>query len=79
MTCFRRTERMLSLIHIYTDFPNEENRADAFLENVDFSSISHDGLCIPLPIDLSLIHISFLSTVISNTVQPVMVTLPLPL
>lgn len=36
---------------LYTDFPNEENRADAFLENVDFSSISHDGLCIPLPID----------------------------
>ena len=36
---------------LYTDFPNEENRADAFLENVDFSSISHDGLCIQLPID----------------------------
>ena len=36
---------------LYTDFPNEENRADAFLEDVDFSSISHDGLCIPLPID----------------------------
>ena len=36
---------------LYTDFPNEENRADAFWENVDFSSISHDGLCIPLPID----------------------------
>lgn len=36
---------------LYTDFPNEENRADSFLEDVDFSSISHDGLCIPLPID----------------------------
>ena len=36
---------------LYTDFPNEENRADAFLEDVDFSSISHDGLCIQLPID----------------------------
>ena len=36
---------------LYTDFPNKENRADAFLEDVDFSSISHDGLCIPLPID----------------------------
>ena len=36
---------------LYTDFPNKENRADAFLEDVDFSSISHDGLCIQLPID----------------------------
>ena len=36
---------------LYTDFPNKENRADAFLEDVDFSSISYDGLCIPLPID----------------------------
>ena len=36
---------------LYTDFPNEENRADSFLEDVDFSSISHDGQCIPLPID----------------------------
>lgn len=36
---------------LYTDFPNEENRADSFLEDVDFSSISHDDLCIPLPID----------------------------
>ena len=36
---------------LYTDFPNEENRADSFLEDVDFSSISHDALCIPLPID----------------------------
>lgn len=35
----------------YTDFPNEENRADAFLEDVDFSSISYDDLRIPLPID----------------------------
>ena len=36
---------------LYTDFPNEENRADAFLEDVDFSSISYDDLRIPLPID----------------------------
>ena len=36
---------------LYTHFTNEENRADSFLEDVDFSSISHDGLCIPLPID----------------------------
>ena len=36
---------------LYTDFPNMENRADAFLEDVDFGDISYDGLRIPLPPD----------------------------
>ena len=36
---------------LYTDFPNEDNRADTFLEDVDFSGISYDGLRIPLPTD----------------------------
>lgn len=36
---------------LYTDFPAEENPVDSFLEDVDPTSISHDGLRVPLPED----------------------------
>ena len=36
---------------LYTDFPQAENRADAFLENADPTGIVYDGLRIPLPED----------------------------
>lgn len=36
---------------LYTDFPNAENRADAFLENVDASAIEREMLHISLPYD----------------------------
>lgn len=36
---------------LYTDFPEEENRADTFLEGVDPEGIQYDGLRLPLPSD----------------------------
>lgn len=36
---------------LYTDFPNEANRADRFLKNADSAGIIYDGLRIPLPED----------------------------
>lgn len=36
---------------LYTDFPEEENRADRFLKDADTAGISYDGLRIPLPED----------------------------
>lgn len=36
---------------LYTDFPGEKNRADAFLTDADPEGIAYDGLRIPLPED----------------------------
>ncbi len=36
---------------LYTDFPGEENLADAFLQDVDPTGIAYDGLRVPLPED----------------------------
>ena len=36
---------------LYTDFPQQENRVDVFLQNADFAGINYNGLCIPLPQD----------------------------
>ena len=36
---------------LYTDFPQQENRVDVFLQNADFVGINYNGLCIPLPLD----------------------------
>ena len=38
-------------ILLYTDFPQQENRVDVFLQNADFAGINYNGLCIPLPLD----------------------------
>ncbi len=36
---------------LYTDFPAAENRVDRYLENVECSRISYEGLRVPLPED----------------------------
>lgn len=57
---------------LYTDFPNEDNCADAFLEDVDFSGISYDGLRIPLPTNCAgkALRIVTYGTVIDGLLQP---------
>ena len=37
-------------ILLYTDFPQQENRVDVFLQNADFAGINYNGLRIPLPL-----------------------------
>ena len=51
-SCFNAgLQVFLGDILLYTDFPQQENRVDVFLQNADFAGINYNGLCIPLPQD----------------------------